>query len=504
MNYCIAVLDVGKTNKKLSIYDDRLNRLDVSHIAIGTSRDDDLDVENVAETEAWFLENLRQFARHYPIGIISVATHASTAVCLNADGSLALPVVAYTNEVAPSPYPDFFAEMGAAPDLQRRLATSEVHPLINLGVLLFFLRHRFRDRWAAVRWILPYPQYFGFRLTGVATADITSIGSHTYLWDFNSWHWSHIIDRLDIADKLPPAPRYPHEVLGTLLPEVAKHTGLSADVPVTVGIHDSNSSLLPYLIARDEDFILNSTGTWCVAMHPMSQVQFDDDELGKMIYFNISPMGTPVKTSILLAGLEFEVYSELLARINPDRKPPPFREQAYSDLLRTADSFILPSVVSGSGQFPDARAAIVEDGRRTTLADIQADIHDRTRIPALFRDYERAIAALNVSLALQTKVALQRVNIADGGIIYLEGGFRHNDAYIGLLASLFPNARLCLTDLDEATSYGAAIIAKAAKERRTLPDLRDVVTFDSQQRRALTLSTTDLHAYERRFLQCLT
>ena len=51
------------------------------------------------------------------------------------------------------------------------------------------------------------------------------------------------------------------DVLGKLKPELARRCGLSSEVIVTMGIHDSNASLLPHLAKRKgRDFILNSTG----------------------------------------------------------------------------------------------------------------------------------------------------------------------------------------------------------------------------------------------------
>jgi sugar (pentulose or hexulose) kinase len=53
------------------------------------------------------------------------------------------------------------------------------------------------------------------------------------------------------------------DVLGTLSPAFARKTGLKEDVLITLGIHDSNASLLPHFAKQGEQrFVLNSTGTW--------------------------------------------------------------------------------------------------------------------------------------------------------------------------------------------------------------------------------------------------
>jgi len=69
---------------------------------------------------------------------------------------------------------------------------------------------------------------------------------------------------------------------------------------------------------------------------------------------------------------------------------------------------------------------------------------------------------LNLSLVLQTEVALQRTGIHHGTEILTEGGFRSNTDYTRLLATLFPENAVYLTDLKEATSFGAAMTALSA------------------------------------------
>ena len=50
----------------------------------------------------------------------------------------------------------------------------------------------------------------------------------------------------------------------TITPEVAQATGLDPATPVICGLHDSNASLLPHLLARRPPFTVLSTGTWVI------------------------------------------------------------------------------------------------------------------------------------------------------------------------------------------------------------------------------------------------
>jgi sugar (pentulose or hexulose) kinase len=66
-------------------------------------------------------------------------------------------------------------------------------------------------------------------------------------------------------------------------------------------------------------------------------------------------------------------------------------------------------------------------------------------------------------------VAVERTGLSAEGAVHLEGGFRKNPGYAGILAALLGRRKLCLTDIPEATALGAAMTAVAALEG-TAPD----------------------------------
>jgi len=255
--------------------------------------------------------------------------------------------------------------------------------------------------------------------------------------------------------------RQPWEVLGTIRPEIVERTGLSPDTLITLGIHDSNASIMPHLAsAGQREFVLNSTGTWCVLMHPAARYGFEPDELGKVVFFNRSAWNTPIKTAIFLGGKEYETWIEIIARlqgISPKNLPQPSKLD-YMQVLLEHQSFLLPEIVPGSGQFPGSIARAVERETVFTLSQIE----NGSALPQFLRDPERAHAVLNLSIVLQTEVALARTGLKAGTEILTEGGFRNNVDYNSLLASAFPDNAVYLTDLQEATSFGAAMTALAA------------------------------------------
>jgi len=477
MEYAIAVLDIGKTNKKLVIYDDQLKQLDSIYSSIPTIKYNDLDVEDIDGINFWFMESLKTMGEKYPIKVISVTTHGATGVCIDKDGNPSVPVVAYTNEVEESFHDDFYNIAGNRDELQIKTATAELKPLINYAKLLYFLKTKFPGGFEKTEKILLYPQYFGYKLTGKSSADYTYAGCHSYLWNFKEWRWSDAAEKLGILPKLPDNINKPGDILGKISKDIVDRTNLDPNTIVTTGIHDSNSSLLPYLINGEENFILNSTGTWCVVMHPTKDLSFTKDELGKMVFYNISANRDLVKTAIFMGGLEFETYTDILKKLHNRNDYPELNIKLTEQILHENNNFILPGVVKGAGQFPDSDPRIVENDNIFKLIKVQEDIST----PEFFKDYEKAYHILVLSLVFQTKVSIERVNAPECSPIYIEGGFRHNKIYIKLIASVFPNNPVYITNISEATSFGAALLGKGAYEGKDNKDLKEFVNIDSRK-----------------------
>jgi len=477
MEYAIAVLDIGKTNKKLVIYDNNLKQMDSIYSSIPTIKFENLDVEDIDGINSWFIDGLKTMGNKYPIRVISVTTHGATGVCIDKNGNPTVPVVAYTNEVEDTFHDEFYNLVGSRDSLQIETATAEVKPLINFAKLIYFLKKRFPLKFEKTDKILLYPQYFSYKLTGVASADFTYAGCHSYLWDFKKWEWSNVANKLGILSKLPKNVNKPGDILGKISGAIADQTKLNPETIITTGIHDSNASLLPYLINGDKNFILNSTGTWCVVMHPTKKLSFAQEELGKMIFYNISANKDLVKTAIFMGGLEFETYIKILQKIHKRNDFLDEEIELIRELITKNEYFILPGVVKGAGQFPESDPRIIDCGIEYSLEQIMTD----AKFPPLFEDYKKAYLVIVLSLAMQTKVAIDRINAPTGSPIYIEGGFRHNKNYVKLIASIFPDNPVYITNISEATSFGAALLGKGAYEGKENKDLKEFVNIDSRK-----------------------
>jgi sugar (pentulose or hexulose) kinase len=229
-------------------------------------------------------------------------------------------------------------------------------------------------------------------------------------------------------------------------------------------------------------------------MNEKESVEFQEDELGKVVFYNMNAFWKPIKTAIFLGGMEFEHYKTILQKIHKRADIPVFEERIYQEVLDQAEQFILPSVAKGIGQFPDSNPRIVEGEKILPLADVASG----KEIPTFFSSYETAFAVLNLSLAIQTKVSFDRAGIQRGMQVFTEGGFSKNDSYNTLLTGFFPDSKFYLTGLKEASAFGAAMCGKAAAEGIDIRSLRASIRID--QKSVPTNQLKGLQSYYNKFI----
>jgi sugar (pentulose or hexulose) kinase len=468
------------TNKKVAVYDDKLIQIDAWYHnfpprTAESPRGESLPSHDLEAMEDWFTLTLREGAKKYPVRAIAVTTHGATFVCVGADGKPSLPCIYYTHEPGEDFHRRFYERFGSPELLQERTGTPCLKGMINTAKGIFFAREAFPGALDRSVHLLQYPQYWGYRFTGRTGAEGTYMGCHSYLWDHPGRCLSPVAEGLGVSAIMPRQIGNSWDVLGTVSGDFAAKTGLREDTLVTLGIHDSNASLLPHFAKKGETgFVLNSTGTWCVIMNPVLRYGFAPEELGKVVFFNISAFGRPVKTAIFLGGQEFETWSERIMAIHGRQDIPGYDRELYRSLLGERKSFLLPELTAGSGQFPLSRPRVVEDGREYPYGGILSG----EGIPPCFRNYERAFALLRISLVMQTLTALERTGLAPGAEVFTEGGFRKDESYHRLLTAALKNNRVFLTDIAEASALGAAMTAKMAFRGGGLKELSGDLEVD--------------------------
>lgn len=413
----IAVIDIGKTNAKLALVDGA----SLSEIAVVTRPNLPLPGPPWPHVDleghwAFFLTHLRAFQDRHGVDAISVTTHGAAAVLLDDRGGLAAPMLDYEH-----PGPD---DLAAAYDtLRPDFATTGSPRLpagLNLGAQLHWLMEQ-PGVAGRVAQVITFPQYWGWRLTGVAASDMTSLGCHTDLWDPWQGRFSNLVAALGLEGRIAPA-RRADAILGGLTGAVAEATGIAKGTPVVVGIHDSNASLMPHLRAQEGAFSVISTGTWVVAMSVGGGAGTMDP--ARDVLVNVNAMGQPVPSARFMGGREFE-------RMRPATTTPPTAADRHAVLESCV--MLLPSVQSGSGPFPH--------GRMQWIGTTETD--------------GARMVALSWYLAMMTRTCLDL--IAARGPTIIEGPFTRNADYLDMLTALCPDG-VQIAASSTGTSVGAALL----------------------------------------------
>jgi len=440
----IAVFDVGKTNKKFTLFSLDLRPLYTESTRIGEVWRGGLLCDNVEAIVAWVKSVLTRYAGK--LSAVAITTYGATVALLDEEGGLVMPVVSYNHEIDPRIREEFYEEFGPPEELYMRTGTPPLGQLLNVGVQLFWVSREYPGKYGRVRSMLFLPQYLAFTLSGYKSLEVTSLGCHTYLYDMVERGWSSVAKGLDVPARAPPM----HEVWEPL--------GEVSGAVITPGIHDSNASLLPYMLAEKGDFVLASTGTWCVLMYPGAPFAPSTSDMRRDILYYVDAFGRPVKAARFKCGHEFDHYVSLIRRcFGVEPLEIGLDERKAAEVIKSREIFVLPTLTPGTGQFPHSKGRVVG---------------------AFSRDAREAYYAVNLSLALQTWYAITLLTGRSKLRLIVQGGFAKNDVYLAYLATLMPEAKVIKASYPEATSLGAAITALSALEgveprklRLSLPQL---------------------------------
>ncbi|MGB7977050.1 MAG: FGGY family carbohydrate kinase [Roseiarcus sp.] len=421
MNRCVAVFDVGKTNIKVVLFD-RGGAVLAERSAPNTPLAPDAEWPYLRlDTEgawAFLIGALKELGGRFSIEAISTTTHGCAGVLMQSDGP-ALPPLDYEF--------DGFAAVDADYDAARppfdEARSPHLSRGLNLGRHIFYFERHYPVQFRQATAFLTYAQYFAWRLGGAMASEVTSLGAHTDLWRPNEGDLSSMVDRLGWRRLFPPM-RKAWETLGTLKPEVAAATGLSPDVRIICGAHDSNASLAPHLRSRCEPFTVISTGTWVIIMAVGGSARLDPEA---DMLANVDLRGEPVPTARFMGGREYSVLAG---------DAPADADDSDIAAIIASGVLALPAFSDQGGPFA-ARKGVIEGTAPTT---------------------PKARAALaTLYSALMTAHMLRRLE-APGELI-VEGGFTRSPALAAVLARLMPGRRVVIAPMSAGAAAGAAMLA---------------------------------------------
>ncbi|KAA9131038.1 carbohydrate kinase [Marinihelvus fidelis] len=385
-----------------------------------------LDHEGI---ETWLVQAIRTLPSPRDIGRIIVVAHGAAAALVR-DGRLFAEPMDYEqglDDVPMSSYDtarDAFIDTGS-PALPQGL---------NLGRQLHALEHWLGPLPDDVD-ILPWPQYWAWLFSGVASAELTSLGCHTDLWNPRERTFSALAGRRGWDRRMAPI-RAAWDALGPVTPAFAERAGLSPECQVFCGLHDSNAALQAALgqpELRDQDATVLSTGTWFIAMHSpaaghRSQPPALDAQRDSL--FNVDIHGRPIASARFMGGREAELAAGIFCYRETASMAP---DELLSRLAVVMDKgqLALPGFVPGVGPFPKG------PGQWLNRPDSPVDLR----------------VATDLYLALVTDCILDQI---DGkGQLLVEGRFGANPVFMAALASLRPDQGLFRSSAELDVAWGA-------------------------------------------------
>ena len=433
------VFDIGKTHVKLQVLDAELNSVaeakgknKVKHAMPYPQA----DVDGIWQ---WFTSTLNAWELTNNITSIVVTTHGATAALVGNtvehENGLVLPLLDYEyNNI--NDFAEEYAEL-------RPTFTESFSPALpaglNLGRQLYWLSQSYPIEFSRVSHILMYPQYWAWRLTGVCSTEVSSLGCHTDLWAPDLKDYSSLVDKLQWRELLGELNSAWSEV-ATIRSDIAALTGLNPNCKIYTGVHDSNASYLRYLRSQNNQaFTVISSGTWTIMMSSGSSLASLDEH--KDMLANVDVMGNPVPCARFMGGREFEtICATLGADVEQDNSAQALQfvvDQHY---------MVTPDFSGGNGPF---------GGLVSTIS-----------APASSQ-YAQAIATLYCALMID--VQLNQLNAR--GAIYIEGAFLQNPLMCQLIAQLRAGQSVYLSTDGSGTVQGAALLSRWQQKQAPLEHL---------------------------------
>jgi sugar (pentulose or hexulose) kinase len=441
----IAIFDVGKTNKKLFLFDEQYKLVyEQSQTFEETKDEDGFPCEDIDALSTWIWKKFWEISLLEDFKILGVnfSAYGASLVHLNDYRKPITPLYNYLKPFPSALKKQFYRSYGGESLIAKQTA-SPVLGSLNSGLQLYRLKYDNPRVYDEIKYTLHLPQYLSFIISSRTASDITSVGCHTHLWDFQKHKYHQWVYKEEMRTKFPPIYR------GDKIVSIINN---SRKIPIGIGLNDSSAALIPYLTAFTEPFVLLSTGTWCISLNPFNHSLLSDYELHQDCLCYLSYEGRRVKASRLFAGYEHEQQARRLGEhfhtANDYYKTVKYEPALLKKLQRT-----------DSSQKPDIATAMVQQS-----AFKERDVNN-------FETYEEAYHQLILDIIVQqirsTKLVLNGTPVKR---IFVDGGFSKNSVYMNLLADSFRDIEVFAANIPQASAFGAAIAIHEHWNQNPLPN----------------------------------
>src|SRR5215213_1152496 len=174
----IAIFDIGKTNKKLFLFDQNYKVVyERSARFIETVDEDGDPCENIESLRLSVFDSLRNVfsKKEFEVKAINFSTYGASFVYVYEHGDPLTPLYNYLK-----PYPEtlkkkFYDTYGGEREFSSRTA-SPILGSLNSGMQLYRLKYERPEVFKKIKYAFHLPQYMSYLISGKAFSDLTSIG----------------------------------------------------------------------------------------------------------------------------------------------------------------------------------------------------------------------------------------------------------------------------------------------------------------------------------------
>ena len=429
----IAVFDVGKTNKKVLLFNKDVKVVFQHEEKFPTVVDEDgFECDDIELIEAWISSTLKELVAsdQYDVVGVNFSTYGASLAFIDEEGKRLTPIYNYLKPIDDKYVERLFHNYGGDHEFCRKTASPPLGVMLNSGIQILWLKNERPEVYKNVKSILHFPQYLSYLLTKRVVSESTSIGCHTYMWDFdnNIYHKWLKEEGVELLNPIPNAHTFNVPVE-------------DKSVEVGVGIHDSSASLVPYFMGSKDQFLLISTGTWCINMNPFNHTPLTESELLNDCLCYMSIHQKPVKSSRLFMGHIHDV--------NTDRLVKHFNVSADSyKKVKTNKEYISKLV-------KDANSSNIffKNGVPVDYVDVDVDLNQ-------FNDFDIAYHQLMYDLTVQCVKSIKLISPKNDQVknFFVSGGFARNEIFVRLLGNFFPDKMVYTSEVDNSSALGTALV----------------------------------------------
>lgn len=418
----VAVLDLGKTNIKVLVATPDGTPVEALSYSNAPDPSGPYLAIDLPRIETLILDSLAELGTRHNIRAIVATAHGCGGVLVDDYGPV-LPAMDY-EATPPEWLHDAYRAIGPT--------YSEVFCSISGGAMrpaqgLLWQEHEFADAFRRAKYFLLTPQYFAFRLGGRPVTEISSLAAQCHLWNPLTSRFSSIVETKNWT-RLFPAFARAGDVVGRITPEIARRTGLSPDVELLAGAHDSNANLYRYKAAGMADHTILSTGTWMIGFNrgrPLNDFRED-----RAMVANVDVDGEPIASTLTMTGREYQILAG---------DPPISDDRAFNEVehIIARGTIPVPSFVEDPGPVPNS------GGQGRIIGPPPKNSEERGANAALYAAY---VADLCLDVLGSTTP------------IVIDGGFATNATFALILAGLRASQEVYVSRSKDGTALGAGLL----------------------------------------------